>query len=50
MEYDELHVAPVERLVMYELERRLAQRAPDDKVVTRISSDYLGVLGFDDAR
>jgi hypothetical protein len=45
---DELHVAPVNGLVMHELERRLAQRPADDKLVTRISSDYLGVLGFDE--
>ena len=45
---DELHVAPVNGLVVHELERRLAQRPADDKLVSRISSDYLGVLGFDE--
>ena len=45
---DELHVAPVNGLVMHELERWLAQRPADHKQVTRISSDYLGVLGFDE--
>jgi Thioesterase-like superfamily len=45
---DELHVSPVNGLVMHELERWLAERPPDDKLVTRISSDYLGVLGFDE--
>ena len=45
---DELHVAPVNGLVMHELERWLAERPADDKLVTRISSDYLGVLGFDE--
>jgi hypothetical protein len=45
---DELHVAPVNGLVVHELERRLAGRAADDKLVTRVSSDYLGVLGFDE--
>ena len=43
---DELHISPVNGLVMHELERRLAERTADGKVVTRISSDYLGVLGF----
>ena len=33
---------------MHELERWLAQRPADDKLVTRVSSDYLGVLGFDE--
>jgi hypothetical protein len=33
---------------MHELERRLARQPADDKLVTRISSDYLGVLGFDE--
>jgi hypothetical protein len=45
---DELHVAPVNGLVVHELERWLARRPADDKLVTRISSDYLGVLGFDE--
>jgi len=45
---NELHVAPVNGLVMHELERWQRQRPPDDKLVTRISSDYLGVLGFDE--
>ena len=45
---DELHVSPVNGLVMHELERRLAERPADDRVVTRISSDYLGVVTFDE--
>src|SRR5262245_35583102 len=45
---DELHVSPVNGLVMHELERWLAARPADDKLVTRISSDYLGVFTFDE--
>jgi hypothetical protein len=45
---EELHVAPVNGLVMHELERRLSERPADDKLVTRISSDYLGVFTFDE--
>ena len=33
---------------MHELERWLAERPADDKLVTRISSDYLGVFGFEE--
>ena len=43
---EELHVSPVNGLVMHELERWLAERPTDDKLVTRISSDYLGVVTF----
>src|SRR5581483_3040558 len=44
---EELHVSPVNGLLAHELERRLAGLPDDGKVVTRISSDYLGVLTFD---
>lgn len=43
---EELHVSPVNGLLMHELERWLSERAGDSKLVTRISSDYLGVVGF----
>src|SRR4051794_14322757 len=45
---DELHVGPANGLVMHELEGWLAERPADDKLVTRISSDYLGVFGFEE--
>ncbi len=43
---EELHVSPVNGLLMHELERWLSERADDRKLVARISYDYLGVLGF----
>jgi len=33
---------------VHELERSLSERPADGKLVTRISCDYLGVLGFDE--
>ena len=45
---EELHVSPVNGLLVHEMERWLAERRGDGKLVTRISSDYLGVLGFDE--
>ena len=45
---EELHVSPVNGLLMHELERWLSDRSRDDRLVTRISCDYLGVLGFDE--
>jgi acyl-Coa thioesterase superfamily protein/acyl-CoA thioesterase superfamily protein len=45
---EELHVSPVNGLLMHELERWLSERPADEKLVTRLSSDYLGVLGFDE--
>jgi hypothetical protein len=45
---EELHIAPVNGLVMHAFEQWLAERPADDKLVTRISSDYLGVFGFDE--
>jgi hypothetical protein len=44
----ELHISPVNGLLMHELERWLPGRPGDGKLVTRISCDYLGVLGFDE--
>ncbi|HEX8702103.1 MAG TPA: thioesterase family protein [Myxococcaceae bacterium] len=43
---DELHISPVNGLLMHELQRWLAERPNDGKLVTRISYDYLGVLDF----
>ena len=45
---EELHISPVNGLLMHEMERWLSERPGDGKLVTRISSDYLGVLGFDE--
>jgi hypothetical protein len=45
---EELHVSPVNGLLVHELERWLSERPGDGKLVTRISCDYLGVLGFDE--
>lgn len=42
----ELHVSPPNGLLMHE--RWLSERPADGKLVTRISCDYLGVLGFDE--
>jgi hypothetical protein len=44
---EELHVSPVNGLLVHELERLLSEQPDDGKVVTRISADYLGVLTFD---
>ena len=43
---DELHVSPVNGLLIHEMERWLSARPGDGKLVTRISCDYLGVVGF----
>lgn len=43
---DELHISPVNGLLMHELQRWLADRPNGGKLVTRISYDYLGVLDF----
>ncbi|HEV3408622.1 MAG TPA: thioesterase family protein [Gaiellaceae bacterium] len=45
---EELHVSPVNGLLMHEMERWLSERPLDGKLVTRVSCDYLGVLGFDE--
>lgn len=45
---DELHISPVNGLLAHELERWLSERPGDGKLVTRVSFDYLGVLGFDE--
>ena len=45
---EELHVSPVNGLLVHEMERWLSERPGDGKLVTRISCDYLGVLGFDE--
>lgn len=45
---DELHISPVNGLLVHELERWLAERPEDGRQITRISLDYLGVLGFDE--
>jgi hypothetical protein len=45
---EELHISPVNGLLMHEVERWLSRRPVDGKLVTRISADYLGVLGFDE--
>jgi hypothetical protein len=45
---DELHISPVNGVLVHELERWLAGRPADGKLVTRLSCDYLGVLGFDE--
>jgi hypothetical protein len=42
----ELHIAPVNGLLLHELERWLGPRADDGKHITRISLDYLGVFDF----
>jgi Thioesterase-like superfamily len=46
----ELHIAPVNGLLVHELDRRLGERDGDGKHVTRIGCDYLGVLGFDECQ
>lgn len=43
---DELHISPVNGLLMQELLHWLAKRPSGGKRVTRISYDYLGVLDF----
>ncbi|NTX08644.1 thioesterase family protein [Myxococcus sp. CA040A] len=43
---EELHISPVNGLLLHELERWLAGRKTGGKLVTRISYDYLGVLDF----
>ncbi|MFY1827555.1 thioesterase family protein [Myxococcus fulvus] len=43
---EELHISPVNGLLLHELERWLANRKHGGKFVTRISYDYLGVLDF----
>jgi Thioesterase-like superfamily len=45
---EELHVSPVNGLLVHEMERWLSERPSDGKLVTRMSFDYLGVLGFDE--
>ena len=45
---EELHVSPVNGVLAHELERWLSERPRDGKLVTRMSFDYLGVLGFDE--
>jgi hypothetical protein len=42
----ELHISPVNGLLLHELQRWLASRPGGGKLVTRISYDYLGVLDF----
>ena len=37
-------------LLAHELERWLSERPGDGKLVTRVSFDYLGVLGFDECK
>lgn len=43
---EELHISPVNGLLLHELQRWLAGRPGGGKLVTRISYDYLGVLDF----
>jgi hypothetical protein len=43
----ELHVATVNGALTHELERWLAERGDDGRLITRISLDYMGVLDFD---
>jgi hypothetical protein len=43
---DELHISPVNGLLMHELQHWLADRSDGSRLVTRISYDYLGVLDF----
>ncbi|WP_225413255.1 thioesterase family protein [Stigmatella hybrida] len=43
---EELHISPVNGLLLHELQRWLAGRPGVGKLVTRISYDYLGVLDF----
>lgn len=45
---EELHISPVNGLLAHELERWLSKRPEDGKLVTRMSFDYLGILGFDE--
>jgi hypothetical protein len=44
----ELHISPVNGLLVHELEHWRSERPGDGKLVTRMSFDYLGVLGFDE--
>jgi hypothetical protein len=43
---EELHIAPVNGLLVHELERWRAARGEDERSITRVSLDYLGVLDF----
>ncbi|GEN12907.1 Thioesterase-like superfamily protein [Myxococcus fulvus] len=43
---EELHISPVNGLLLHELKRWIESRNPGGKLVTRISYDYLGVLDF----
>ncbi len=42
----ELHISPVNGLLLHEMQRWLAEGPATNKFVTRISYDYLGVLDF----
>ncbi|MCW4354310.1 thioesterase family protein [Hoyosella sp. YIM 151337] len=44
----EQHISPVIGLMVHAVERFLAQRAPDDLHIARISADILGVLPIED--